>query len=68
MINTSGISEEIKIMNNKHGKRMLLTYLVQKTLSSCLLSRKFKVNIYKRVVLSVTLYGCGTWSLTLREE
>jgi hypothetical protein len=24
--------------------------------------------IYKTIILSVVLYGCGTWSLTLREE
>jgi hypothetical protein len=37
-------------------------------LSSCLLSRNVKVKIYKTVILPVVLYGCETWSLTLREE
>jgi hypothetical protein len=37
-------------------------------LSSRLLSRNVKVKIYKTVILSVVLYGCETWSLTLREE
>jgi hypothetical protein len=37
-------------------------------LSSCLLSRIVKVKIYKTVILPVVLYGCETWSLTLREE
>jgi hypothetical protein len=36
--------------------------------SSCLLSRNEKVKIYKTIILPVVLYGCGTWSLTLREE
>jgi hypothetical protein len=27
-----------------------------------------KVKIYKTVILPVTLYGCETWSLTLREK
>ena len=27
-----------------------------------------KINIYKTIVLPVELYGCETWSLTLREE
>jgi hypothetical protein len=27
-----------------------------------------KVRIYKTIILSVVLYGCGTWSVTLREE
>jgi hypothetical protein len=37
-------------------------------LSSCLLSRNVKVTIYKTIILPVVLYGCETWSLTLREE
>jgi hypothetical protein len=32
------------------------------------LSRSVKVKIYKYVILPVALYGCETWSLTLREE
>jgi hypothetical protein len=31
-------------------------------------SRNIKVKIYKTVILPVVLYGCETWSLTLREE
>jgi hypothetical protein len=27
-----------------------------------------KVRIYKTIVLPVVLYGCETWSLTVREE
>jgi hypothetical protein len=27
-----------------------------------------KVRIYKTIILPVVLYGCETWSLTLREE
>jgi hypothetical protein len=37
-------------------------------LSSRLLSRNVKVKIHKTIILPVVLYGCGTWSLTLREE
>jgi hypothetical protein len=37
-------------------------------LSSRLLPRNVKVKIYKTIILSVVLYGCETWSLTLREE
>jgi hypothetical protein len=37
-------------------------------LSSRLLSRNVKVKIYKIIILLVVLYGCATWSLTLREE
>jgi hypothetical protein len=37
-------------------------------LSSRLLSRNVKVKIYKTIILPAVLYGCETWSLTLREE
>jgi hypothetical protein len=37
-------------------------------LSSRLLSRNVKVKIYKTIILPVVLYGCETWSLTIREE
>jgi hypothetical protein len=41
---------------------------VQHLLSSRLLSRNVKIKIYKTTVLPVVLYGCETWSLTLRED
>jgi hypothetical protein len=31
-------------------------------------SKTLKIRIYKTIVLPVVLYGCETWSLTLREE
>jgi hypothetical protein len=37
-------------------------------LSSRLLSKNLKIRIYKTIILPVVLYGCETWSLTLREE
>jgi len=37
-------------------------------LSSHLLSKNFKFKISKIILLLVVLYGCETWSLTLREE
>jgi hypothetical protein len=33
-----------------------------------LLSKNLKIRIYKTIILPVILYGCETWSLTLREE
>ncbi|KAJ4449920.1 hypothetical protein ANN_01327 [Periplaneta americana] len=33
-----------------------------------LVSKNLKVTIYKTVILPVVLYGCETWTLTLREE
>ncbi|KAJ4443845.1 hypothetical protein ANN_05632 [Periplaneta americana] len=43
-------------------------YSVEKLLSSSLLSKNLKVRIYKTVISPVALYGCETWTLTLREE
>jgi hypothetical protein len=42
--------------------------VVQKFLSSRLLSKNVKIRIFKTIVLPVVLYGCETWSLILREE
>ena len=43
-------------------------YSVQNLLSSSLLSINLKIKIYRTIILPVVLYGCETWSLTLREE
>jgi hypothetical protein len=36
--------------------------------ASSLLSKNVKIKIYRTIILPVVLYGCGSWSLTLREE
>ena len=41
---------------------------MQNLLSSRLLSKNLKIKIYRTTILPVVLYGCETWSLTLREE
>jgi hypothetical protein len=33
-----------------------------------LLSKNLKIRIYRTIILPVVMYGCETWSLTLREE
>jgi len=33
-----------------------------------LLSTDFKIKIYRNIISSVVLYGCETWSLTLRDK
>jgi hypothetical protein len=33
-----------------------------------MLPRNVKVKIYKTIILPGVSYGCGTWSVTLREE
>ena len=43
-------------------------YSVQNLLSSSSLSKNLKIKIYRTIILPVVLYGCETWSLTLREE
>jgi hypothetical protein len=42
-------------------------HLVQDLLSSILLSKNTKIKIYRTIIFPV-LYGCETWSVTLREE
>ena len=41
---------------------------VQNILPSSLLSKNLTIKIYRTIILLVVLYGCGIWSLTLREE
>jgi len=31
-------------------------------------SKNLKIKIYRTIILPVVLYGCETWSLTLRKE
>ena len=41
---------------------------VHNLLFSSFLSKNLKIEIYRTIILPVVLYGCETWSLTLREE
>ena len=41
---------------------------MQNLLSSSFLSRTLKIKIYRTIILPIVLYGCETWSRTLREE
>ena len=41
---------------------------VQNLLSSRLLPKNLKIKTYRTIMLPVVLYGCETWSLTLREK
>jgi hypothetical protein len=63
--NQNLIQEEIKRRLNSANT---CYHLVQNLLSSCLLSKYVKVRIYKTIIFPVVLYGCETWSLTVREE
>jgi hypothetical protein len=59
------VHEEIKSRLNSGNA---CYHSVQSLLSSRLLSRNVKVKIYRTIILPVVLYGCETWSLTLRQE
>jgi hypothetical protein len=63
--NQNLIQEEIKRRLNSGNA---CYHSVKNLLSSRLLSKNLKIRIYKTIILPVVLYGCETWSLTLREE
>lgn len=48
--------------------RSFCIYPVLNVLSSSLVSKNVKINIYITTIIPVVLYGCETWSLTLRDE
>jgi hypothetical protein len=59
------IHEEIK---SRLNSGYAYYHSVQSLLTSRLLSRNLKVKIYKTIIIPVVLYGCETWSLTLRKK
>jgi hypothetical protein len=63
--NQNLIQEEIKRRLNSGNA---CYHSAQNLLSSRLLSKNIKIRTYKTIALPVVLYGCETWSLTLREE
>jgi hypothetical protein len=65
LTNQNDIHDEIKSRLNSGNARY---YSVKNLLSSRLISKNLKIKIYKTVIFPVVLYGCETWSLTLREE
>jgi hypothetical protein len=44
---------------------MLMPAIIQ---SSRLLFKNIRIGIYKVIIFPLVLYGCVTWSVTLREE
>jgi hypothetical protein len=65
LTNKNDIHDEI---NSRLNSGNACYYPVQNLLSSHFVSKNLKIKIYKTVILPVVLYGCETWSLTLREE
>jgi signal recognition particle GTPase len=60
VINPKSIHEKIKSRLNSGNS---FYRVVQKLLSSLLLSKEEKIKMYKTIILPVVLYGCETWSL-----
>jgi len=65
LTNQNSIAEEIK---SRFRSGNACYHSVQNLLSSRLLSKNLKIKTYRTIILPVVLYGCETWSLTLREE
>jgi len=65
LTNQNYIQEEIK---SRLKLRNACYYSVQNILSSSLLSKNLKIKIHRTIILPVVLYGCETWSMTLREK
>ena len=64
-MNQNSMQEEIK-SRLKSGNACY--HSMQNFLSSRLLSKNIKIKVYRTINLPVILYGCDTWSLTLREK
>jgi len=65
LTNQNSILEEIK---SRLRSGNACYHSAQNLFSSRLLSKNLKIKIYITIILPVVLYGCETWSLTLREE
>jgi hypothetical protein len=65
LINQNDIHDEIKSRLNSGNA---CCHSLQNILSSHLISKSLKIKIYKTAILSAVVYGCETWSLTLKKE
>jgi len=65
LTNQNSIQKEIK---SRLKSVNACYYSVQSLLTSSLLSKNLNINIYRTTMLPVVLYGCETWSLTLRKK
>jgi len=65
LTNQNSIAKEIK---SRLSSGNVCYHSVQNLLSSSLISKNLKIKIYRNIILPIVLYGCGTWSLTLRDE
>ena len=53
----SVLKKVLKSQNSRHN-----------LLSSSLFSKSIKIEVYLTVIFPFVLYGCETWSVTLRED
>jgi len=60
----NSIAEEIKSILRSGNA---CYHSVQNLLSSRLLSKNIKIKIYRTLIVPDVLYGCETWSLTMRD-
>ena len=65
LTNQTSLHEEMK---SRLRSGIACCYSVQNLLSSSLRSKNIKIKIYRTIIFPVVVYGCETWSLTLREE
>jgi hypothetical protein len=63
--NQNLIQEEIKGRLNSGN---VCYHAVQNLLSSCLMAENVIIRIFRTVNLPMVLYGCETWSLSLKKE
>jgi hypothetical protein len=61
LINQNCMHEEIRAGSADH-------HSAQNILSSNLVTKNIKINIYRTVILPVVLCGCKIWSLTLNVD
>ena len=62
---TGGAAEDI---NKRIGKARQAYYRLRKIWSSSILRRKTKMRIFQANVVSVLVYGCTTWKMTVADE
>jgi hypothetical protein len=62
--NKNLFQEEIK---RRLNPSIACYHSVQSLLSSCLLPKHGKIKIHRTIIFPGVLYGCKTWSVTLRQ-
>jgi hypothetical protein len=65
LTNQNDIHDEMK---SRFNSGYACYYSAQNIMPSPLISKNLKIKMYKTIILPVVLYGCETWSLSLREK